>query len=121
MFEGLPPPSSTIMSCILAALRLSCALLAVFVKGGRADNDDSTDALITFGQPCMNDTTPYPYHQSVSAWYETFLKVAVRFIAQATWDKVSAISTDTPGPARIFVRNTIVVAAQSMASGQVRG
>jgi hypothetical protein len=27
----------------------------------------------------MTDTSPYPYHQSVSAWYETFLKVAVRF------------------------------------------
>lgn len=43
-----------------------------------ADVDDSTDLFFTFGTDVMTDTSPYPYHQSVSAWYETFLKVAVR-------------------------------------------
>ena len=39
--------------------------------------DASSDVFITFGQPVMNDTSPYPYHKSISAWYNTFLKVAV--------------------------------------------
>ncbi|KAJ1023437.1 hypothetical protein NDA16_003054 [Ustilago loliicola] len=26
----------------------------------------------------MNDTSPYPYHKSISAWYNTFLKVALQ-------------------------------------------
>lgn len=43
--------------------------------------DDSTDFFLTFNQPAMSDTSSFPYHESVSAWYETFLKVAVRFIA----------------------------------------
>uniref|UniRef100_V5GF81 Yellowish-green 1 (Ayg1) n=1 Tax=Kalmanozyma brasiliensis (strain GHG001) TaxID=1365824 RepID=V5GF81_KALBG len=61
----------------LALLQLSCALLFLFsTTHADATIDDSTDAFITFGQPAMNKTSPYPYHDSISTWYASFLKVA---------------------------------------------
>lgn len=53
-------------------------LLSLWTTVVRADADDSTDVLTTFGQSTMNDTSPYPYHESISAWYESFLKVALQ-------------------------------------------
>lgn len=58
----------------------SLLLLSLWATRANAvDNvDDSTDVLNTFGQPAMNDTSPYPYHSSISAWYDTLLKVALQ-------------------------------------------
>ncbi|SPO27194.1 related to yellowish-green 1 (ayg1) [Ustilago trichophora] len=66
------------MSCFVSALRMGCILLFLCLSTVKADIDDSTDLLLTYGRPAMNDTSPYPYHESVSAWYETFLKVALQ-------------------------------------------
>ena len=65
----------------LAALRKGCILLLLMFVGAWADGDDSSDLYLTFGQSTMNDTSPYPYHKSISVWYESFLKVAVRALA----------------------------------------
>lgn len=66
------------MNSLVAALRTGCFILLFWASGTCADVDESTDLFLTFGQSAMNDSSPYPYHESVSAWYETFLKVAVR-------------------------------------------
>lgn len=81
------------MGCLLSALRMGCFLLLLSSGWARADVDidDSTDLFLTFGQPVMNDTSPYPYHQSISAWYETFLKVALQ---RKAWP-VDAFANDT--------------------------
>lgn len=67
------------MRFFAAILARTMFLLIVPHYAVYADIDDSTDLFLTFGTDVMTDTSPYPYHQSVSAWYETFLKVAVRF------------------------------------------
>ncbi|SJX62406.1 related to yellowish-green 1 (ayg1) [Sporisorium reilianum f. sp. reilianum] len=71
------------MKGFAVALQAGCLLLlSLCANGANADADaavdDSTDVLITFSQPTMNDTSPYPYHKSISAWYETLLKVALQ-------------------------------------------
>lgn len=59
-------------------LQVGCLLfLSLGSTRAAAGVGNSTDALITFGKPAMNDTSPYPYHDSISSWYQAFLKVAV--------------------------------------------
>lgn len=69
------------MKCLKAVLRIGLISLLILSSCNSADTNDnidpSSDVFITFGQPAMNDTSPYPYHKSISAWYSTFLKVAV--------------------------------------------
>ncbi|SNX85627.1 related to yellowish-green 1 (ayg1) [Melanopsichium pennsylvanicum] len=66
------------MHSVTAALRMVCLLLALWATGAKADVDDSTDLFLTFNQPTMRNTSLFPYHQSISAWYETFLKIALQ-------------------------------------------
>ncbi|KAJ1045338.1 hypothetical protein NDA10_005213 [Ustilago hordei] len=70
------------MKCLKAVLRIGLISLLILSSCNSADTNDnidpSSDVFITFGQPAMNDTSPYPYHKSISAWYSTFLKVALQ-------------------------------------------
>lgn len=66
------------MSFLVAVLRVGCLLYFISASVMGADVDDSTDLLLTFAQPIMNDTSPYPYHQSISAWYDSLLKVSLQ-------------------------------------------
>ncbi|KAJ1022202.1 hypothetical protein NDA18_005433 [Ustilago nuda] len=70
------------MKCLKTVLRIGLISLLTLSSCNSADTNDnidpSSDVFITFGQPAMNDTSPYPYHKSISAWYSTFLKVALQ-------------------------------------------
>ncbi|GAC93173.1 conidial pigment biosynthesis protein [Pseudozyma hubeiensis SY62] len=67
------------MKSFKALLGFDCLLLlASWAASASADADNSTDALITYGQSTMNDTSPYTYHNSISAWYNDLLKVSLQ-------------------------------------------
>ena len=77
------------MRYMAASVAWTLLLLIVPNYAVYAEVDDSTDLMLTFGTAVMTDTSQYPYHRSVSAWYETFLKVAVRFVTLSSLNPLS--------------------------------
>ena len=84
------------MKSFTTAVYIGCLLLfAVCSVGATANVDDSTDIFITYGKSVMNDTSPYSYHRSISAWYDGLLKVALQ---RKAWPVDSYANADDFAP-----------------------